>query len=417
MTVSAMDIPPAARVLRRSGFTIAADGSYAACLAEAAPEETSAAEAAPEGAGEAAPDKGGEGARPSGRWFPERWALDGPEPYAVPLPGTQPEEAGTQVVPLSDGRVLIRRRVADRHDLALLYPTGPGTGELPLGSLTGSEVTLLPPSPAPGTGFALVYVKDGEAGPGAGGTSAVWQVHGTGDGAPRLLMTVAGRCTGGVWLDRTGRLLALDRELAGRTKAVAVDLRAGETSPLLQLTEDSDDRLLLAEPDSGLLLLRSDATGEARLGWGVLGSRRPVRFPDALRVAGALLTPVAAQPGQILMPEASVVALRAEVPGGAESLALWRPGERRLHWRASPAGWLGATGMWLPGENLRLPCAAPQWACGLAEYAAPEAAPADAGRIALPDRAAALARGGARGRRRWSVLPLQQAPLGAVTVV
>lgn len=78
-----------------------------------------------------------------------------------------------------------------------------------------------------------------------------------------------GRCSGGVWLDRVGRLLALDRELDGRTKAVAVDLeRGGEVSPLLQIAEDSDDRLLLAAPDSGLLLIRSDAPGEPRLGWG-----------------------------------------------------------------------------------------------------------------------------------------------------
>ncbi|MBT2676150.1 hypothetical protein J7E95_36275, partial [Streptomyces sp. ISL-14] len=42
-------------------------------------------------------------------WFPERWTLDGPEPYAVPLPAHQPEEPGTEVQPMGDGRVLIRR--------------------------------------------------------------------------------------------------------------------------------------------------------------------------------------------------------------------------------------------------------------------------------------------------------------------
>jgi hypothetical protein len=379
--MSALRTASAPRTVRRSGFTIAADGSYAACLAETT---------APDG---------------TGGWLAERWTLAGPEPYAVPLPGTQPEEPGTQVLPLGDGRVLIRRRVADRHDLALLHPTGPDTGELPVGSLTGTDVRLLPPSPAPATAYALAHDGEGEG---------IWQVHGTGDGAPRLVMTVPGRCTGGVWLDRAGRLLALDRELGGQTKAVAADLHTGRISPLLQITDDSDDRLLLAEPDSGLLLLRSDATGEARLGWGVLGSRRPVRFPDALRVPGALLTPVAAQPGQILMPEASVVALRAEVPGGAESLALWRPGERRLHWRASPPGWLGAAGMWLPGDELRLPYAAGDFLCGLAPYdppaSWPEPAVAAAGLVVeAPARPAPGA--SASARRKWSVLPLQQAPL------
>ncbi|MDX6355316.1 MAG: hypothetical protein QOF98_2219, partial [Streptomyces sp.] len=384
-------VPPTARVLRRSGFTIAADGSYAACLAEA--ESPAAAGGGAGASGECgAPVRAESPADPAGwgtssgfsgvggpvravapavtsadregRWFVERWTLSGPEPYAVGLAGSQPEEPGTQVLPLADGRVLIRRRVADRHDLALLYPTGPSTGELPVGSLPGTEVRLLPPAPLPDTAFALAYEE---------GVTTIWQVHGPGttDSGPVRVMTVRGRCTGGVWLDRAGRLLALDRELDGRTKAVAVDLHTAETSPLLQLTEDSDDRLLLAEPDSGLLVLRSDATGEARLGWGVLGSRHPVRFPDALRVPGALLTPLTAQPGQILSPESTVVALRAEVPGGAESLALWRPGERRLHWRATPRGWLGPTALWLPHTGLRLPYAIPDWPCGLIPYDTP----------------------------------------------
>lgn len=323
----------APRTVRRSGFTIAADGSYAACLAEGV-----------------TPDGAGRGL------LVERWTLGGPEPYAVPLPGRQPEEADTQVLPLADGRVLVRRRVADRWDLVLLHPSGPETGsgpELLVGSLTGDDVRLLPPVPAsPPVAYALAYDA-------AAGRTGVWRVHGTTDGqGPQPVMTVEGRCTGGVWLDRSGRLLALDRELGGRTKAVAADLDTGRTNLLLQITDDSDDRLLLADPDSGLLVLRSDATGEARLGWGVLGSRHPVRFPDALRVPGVQLTPVAAQPGLVLAPEASVVAFRAEVPGGAESLALWRPGERRLHWRASPVGWLGAAGVWLAGEELKLPYAA-----------------------------------------------------------
>ncbi|WP_405580917.1 hypothetical protein [Streptomyces sp. NBC_01190] len=384
----------------------------------------------------------------------ERWTLGGPEPYAVPLPGGRPERPDSQVLPLGDGRVLIGRRTADRHDLVLLHPTGPGTGEVAAGSLTGAEVRLLPPSPAPDTAFALVHDE---------GATTIWQIHGQGgDGSPVPVMTVEGRCTGGVWLDRAGRLLALDRELDGRTKAVAADLRTGETSPLLQLTEDSDDRLLLAEPDSGLLMLRSDASGEARIGWGVLGSRLPVRFPDALRVPGVLLTPLAAQPGQILAAARTVVALRAEVPGGAESLALWRPGEGRLHWRATPRGWLGPAALWLRGRELRLPYAVPDWPCGLIGYdapapaeeagegvpvdegdapavAAPVAAPATvsiapasivvpaprapsssaladgAGRCSAPllgREPAAQRPGGARpARRRLAVIPLQEAPL------
>ncbi|MCI0385986.1 hypothetical protein LJ221_17055, partial [Streptomyces sp. CNQ085] len=102
------------------GLTIAADGSYAARLAPAG-----------DGRG----------------LIPERWTLDGPEPYAVPLPGPRPEGPSAQVLPLPDGRVLICRAAGGRYDLALLYPTGPGTGELPLGSVGCGRLRLLPPAP------------------------------------------------------------------------------------------------------------------------------------------------------------------------------------------------------------------------------------------------------------------------------
>lgn len=369
----------------RAGFTIASDGSYAACLTES-----------------------GEGG-----WYPERWTLAGPEPYTVPLPGNQPEEPGTEVLPLPDGRVLIRRRVADRFDLALLYPTGPGTGELPLGSLwslEGEEVRLLPP--VAGAAFALAHTET---------ATQVWLVCGSGGGdhrgGPQLLATVPGRCTGGVWLDHAGRLLALNRvgPDSGRTKAVAVDLREGEVSPLLQIAEDSDDRVLLAEPDSGLLLLRSDAPGTDRLGWGVLGSRRPVRFPEALRLDDTVLTPFAAQSGQILMPEASAVALRAEGPDGSAPV-VWRPGERTVTWLTAPRGWLAGTGLWSARGSLRLPYACERRPFGLTEYEAPAAAPAPAvtGSVrAAVEGAAPAGRPGGGGRRTTSVLPLQQAPLDA----
>ncbi|MDJ0346577.1 hypothetical protein QMK19_32350 [Streptomyces sp. H10-C2] len=372
----------------RAGFTIAADGSYAACLTESG----------------------------DGGWYPERWTLAGPEPYTVPLPGNQPEEPGTEVLPLPDGRVLIRRLVAERYDLALLYPTGPGTGELPLGSLEGREVRLLPP--VAGAAFALVQVE---------GATQVWLACGSGggnhSGGPQLLATLPGRCTGGVWLDRAGRMLALDRVGAddGHTKAVAVDLRQGEVTPLLQIAEDSNDRVLLAEPDSGLLLLRSDAPGTDRLGWGVLGSRRPVRFPEALRMDDTVLTPFAAQSGQILMPEGSAVALRAEGPHGA-SPVVWRPGERTVSWLTAPEGWLAGTGLWSGRGSLRLPYACERWPFGLAEYEAPPAAPAPA--VTAAERAAIAAAGPDSGpepsceppgdeARALSVLPLQQAPLAA----
>lgn len=338
----------------RPGLVITADGAYAARLALA---------------GES--------------WFPERWTLDGPEPYAVPLPGHQPEEPGTEVLPMGDGRVLIHRVVEGRPDrdgrhlFSLLYPTGPGTGELSLGGIEPpagpSRLRLLPPAPCGSRAYALAVGRS---------STAVWLVAG-GTFGPEHVADVPGHCSGGVWLDRAGRLLALDRTLNGRTKTVVVDLcRGGEVSPLLQITRDSDDRLLLADPDSGLLLIRSDAPspGRPRLGWGVLGSTLPVRFPECLVLPDCVFSPFAVQPGQVLTPEGCAVALRVDGPGGSW-VGVWRPAERRVHHLAPPEGWLTGSGLWTEDGVLRLPYATGAVPCGVARLEVPPPAPrpADAG--------------------------------------
>ncbi|MEV5610375.1 hypothetical protein [Streptomyces sp. NPDC052225] len=363
------EVPPARCV-------ITADASYAARLAH----------------------DGRDGTDP-GAWFPERWTLDGPEPYAVPLPGNQPEEPGTEVLPLTDGRVLIRREAAGRHLFSLLYPTGPGTGEVPLGAVecAGAELTLLPPAPDGRCAYALAV---GET------STNVWLVAG-GSFGPEHVAEVPGRCGGGVWLDRAGRLLALDREPVegGPVKSVAVDLdRGGEVSALLQITEDSQDRLLLADLDTGLILVSSDAAspGELRLGWGVLGSTLPIRFPESLRIADCTTTPFAIQPGQTLMPESCAVAVRVDGPeGGVPWLGVWRPVENRMHQLAAPVGWLAGSGFWSRDGILSLPYVTEEVRCGLARVPAPEApAPRPAAPV-VPETPAAP-----------RPVPLGQAPLG-----
>ncbi|MDF2265940.1 hypothetical protein P2Q00_10855, partial [Streptomyces coacervatus] len=322
----------------QAGCTITSDGAYAARLA-----------------------------RDGDSWFPERWTLDGPEPYAVPLPGNQPEEPGTEVQPMGDGRVLIRRRVEGRHVFSLLYPTGPGTGELLIGAVEcpdeGARLRLLPSAPGGEKAYALAVGRR---------SSTVWLVAGGAFG-PEHVAEIPGRCSGGVWLDRTGRMLALDREIGGRTKAIVVDLeRGGEVSPLLQIADSSDDRLLLADPDSGLLLIRSDAPspGEERLGWGVLGSTLPVRFPECLRLPDCAVTPFAIQPGQVLMPESCGVALRIDGPVGSW-VGLWRPDRRQVHHLPAPEGWLAGAGLWTEDGVLQLPYATAEMPCGVARVAAP----------------------------------------------
>ncbi|NWF27589.1 hypothetical protein HW130_15175 [Streptomyces sp. PKU-EA00015] len=336
MTACAIETAAKEEAVASTGFTITADGTYAARLA---------------------------GTRDA--LFPERWTLDGPEPYAVPLPLDQPEERDAEVLPLADGRVLINRRAGERHTFSLLYPTGPGTGELALGAVEAAELTLLPPAPDGAYAYALA---PGET------STAVWLVAGGAFG-PERVADVPGRCSGGAWLDRTGRLLALDRQQpGGPVKTVAVDLAlGGVVTPLLEITDESDDRLLLADADSGLLLIRSNAPGEGRdrLGWGVLGSLRPVRFPESLRLPDALVTPFAVQPGQILAPESCAVALRIDGAAGSW-LGVWRPAGRRLHQLAPPPGWLAGSGTWSRDGVLRLPYATGEVPCGVVRMEAPE---------------------------------------------
>ena len=157
---------------------------------------------------------------------------------------------------------------------------------------------MLPPAPGGERAYALA------AGP---RSTVLWEVAGGAFG-PERVAEIPGRCSGGVWLDRTGRMLAVDQETGGRTKAVVVDLeRGGEVSPLLQIAADSDDRLLLADPDSGLVLIGSGLA----LGYAYL-----VRFL-AIAVGGC-------ENGLAQIPRALDQAARSLGHGPAASL-------RRLH--------------------------------------------------------------------------------------
>ncbi|WP_199826356.1 hypothetical protein [Streptomyces sp. SBT349] len=306
-----------------------------------------------------------------GGWCPERWTLDGPEPYAVRLPGGQPEDSESRLQPLADGRVLIARRTDGRYHFSLLYPSTPDTGELPLGAVESERLTLLPPAPDGARVYALApQAEDRTAGRPSG--TALWLVCG-GTFGPELVTVLAGSCEGGAWLDTDGRLLALDRtDEAGQTRTVTVDVEhGGEPTELLRISEDSNDRLLLADPDSGLLLVSSDAPGTERIGWGVLGSHRPVRFPEALHPEGVRVTPFAAQPGQVLLPEACAVALRMTTPE-AEWVAVWWPQQREVRHVPVPEGWLAGAGRWTADGQLLLPYASAQTPCGLARLNVPE---------------------------------------------
>ncbi|GAA4997080.1 alpha/beta fold hydrolase [Kitasatospora paranensis] len=352
----------AAQALRRLSFTFAPDGSHAACLA----------------------------AGPNGGWFAESWQLppDG-SPAAVTalaLPGGRTESMLAQPLALPDGRVLLCRHEGDRHALVLLAAAEEAR-EREIAVLRVPALRLLPLPAGAAAGGPVALALGTDARP----VTTVWLVTADG-GPPQPLAELPGLHGGGVWLDDTGRLLAVDRLAAGHVRTVAVDLASGAVTPLLELGEQSNDRLLRYDVRTGLGLVRSDAPGTDRLGWGLLGGAGPIRFPEYLHALGPHLQPVALAPAAA-PDEGSRVVLLAD-RGAASTLLLWRPGSARPVPLAVPPGRFGAVAHW-SAAGLRMPYSAPDHPAALATL--------DVDAAAAGPGAATVAAGGP--------LPLHLAPL------
>lgn len=352
------------RALRRLSFTFAADGGHAACLAAAA-------------------DSG---------WYVESWRLptDGTPATPIPLPlsGNRSESLRSQLVSLADGSVLVCRHDGDRHDLAHLSYDGNAAVEQQLASLRLPGLRLLPlpvpPGAGPRTPVALALGTDTRP------ATTAWLIR-TDGSEPERIAEIPGLHGGGTWLDRAGALLALDRVNAGLVRSVALDLRSGTTTPLLEIGEHSNDRLVLFDPDTRFAMVRSDAPGTDRLGWGFLGGGEPLRFPECLHVSGMFLRPVALRRAA----DGPRVAMQID-HGAGSALALWRPAVGRLDRLPVPPGRLGAVGHW--GEaGLRIPYSSPDHPTALATL----------------DVDALLAHGPLPATTVPIPLPLQLAPLGS----
>ncbi|WP_106973424.1 MULTISPECIES: alpha/beta hydrolase family protein [Streptomyces] len=373
------------QALRRLSFTFAADGSHAACLASSA-------------------DSG---------WYAESWRLpqDGTPaaPLALPLSGNRSESLRAQLVALPDGSVLVCRHDGERHDLVRLSYGENGAVEQPLASLRMAGLRLVPlPVPdgaGPRTPVVLALGTDTRP------ATTAWLVR-TDGSAPEQVAELPGLHGGGVWLDHAGALLALDRVNAGLVRSVVLDLRTGVATPLLEIGERSNDRLVLYDPDSRFAMVRSDAPGTDRLGWGILGGGEPLRFPECLHVAGMFLRPVA------LRRRADGPRVVVQIDHGAGSaLAQWQPSAGRLDPLPVPPGRLGAVGHW-DAAGLRMPYSSPDHPTALATLdvdalLAHGPLPAGTAPMPLPLQLAPLA-SGLPGPWRDTVLPWQ--PGGVRTV-
>ncbi|MFC1400243.1 MULTISPECIES: S9 family peptidase [Streptacidiphilus] len=369
----------AAPALRRVGFTFSAGGGYAACMASSGEGgwyveswrlDTAANEESAEqvvgglivgGLGSLGGPVAAGGTDPGGA---ER---GGAIPVALPqAPGAAPESLRSQLVSLPDGRVLVCRFQGDRYDLVVRTPASVRETFVGMLRLPGLRLMAMP-SPEPGAPVAVALGSDGRA------VTSVWLVSADGGVQPQQVAEFAGMSGGGVWLDRGGRMLALDHLVPGATggptvpsvRTVVLDLATGSVSPFLELAPGSNDRLVAADPASGLILVRSDAPGQDRLGWGVLGGDEPLRFPDCLHRTREFLRPVAIEPGRAGLPAAEQrVALQGDW-GAGSTLATWRPSSGQLETLPVPAGRLGGVGHW-SAAGLRLPYSSPDHPAGIA---------------------------------------------------
>ncbi|MGH8930814.1 MAG: alpha/beta hydrolase family protein [Egibacteraceae bacterium] len=319
-------------VLDRVSFRFSPDGSHAACLAIVERDHPRL----------------------------EAWSFRGASAHRRPLEVPGSVEITDQLLPLDDGRILLCRNRETVHEIAMLDarcvdsiearlpsscwgPRGGAVGEEVLAVVESLGLRLLP---SLGAGSHALAIETDSA-----GCSTIWRVT---HGRPRLerVIELPGLLYGGAWLDEAGTLLGLNRaEDGGPIKAGGLDLRTGEWTPLLHVSTQSNDRLLLAGPRSGLVVVSTDAAGEDRLGWARLGSGEPVRFPEALHHPSHAPRPLTLDTSQ----ERVLVHLNE---GVRSCLVVYSPAKDHLTPVEIPAGQVRGTAYW-DDELLRFPFSTP----------------------------------------------------------
>lgn len=283
-------------------------------------------------------------------WRLEAWSLDGPSPRWWPLSLEQAVTPRDQLVPLDDGRILLCRNRVTSHEISLATRHGDAACEHELKVVESRGLRLLPD---PGVQFLAVAIATDER-----GCSSIWRVSAH---APHLQRVgeLSGLLLGGVWLDRTGTLLAVDRtEDGGPAKVVAVNLQDGSWTSLLNISSTSNDRLLAYHPDSGLLLASTDASGEDRLGWGRLDGLKPVSFPDTLHRPAEVAQPLGFDP------DGHRVLVHFD-KGACSRLAVYTPASDHLAHIPIPPGRIRGRATWTD-SLVRFPFSAPTQPTGLA---------------------------------------------------
>ncbi|QIS14976.1 alpha/beta hydrolase family protein [Nocardia arthritidis] len=249
-----MAAPPGGSVPVRFEFRLAPAATHATCLA-----------------GEGVPGLDLRTWRRVGRdWLP------GPALGAVDHP---------QLLVMDDGRILVYDSRAADPALWLYEPDGARirlTDSIP----NGLRIFRAPRPDRIG----LALVPDGAH-------TEIRRIELTPPGLTERLARVPGVLATGLPLESSGMVLAMEQSAVanGATRVLAVDLRDGSWTTLLDVHDRSHDGVLLTDPATGLAIFGTDASGARKLGWAVVG-RGGLRFPAALNPGGEPYRPLAVAP-------------------------------------------------------------------------------------------------------------------------
>jgi alpha-beta hydrolase superfamily lysophospholipase len=183
-----------------------------------------------------------------------------------------------QILPLRDGRILVRAGSGRGHVLVLVGPPSANAGShkwsiRALTELPFSGVRLISAAPSDRNALAVVVTHDD-------GTTRLWRLLLSGE-LVSFPLEVAGLCKGGVWLDRCGRRLAINRSVEGRpSTAIIIDLSNQSVETLFDIGPHTADRVDLYSLHSSLVVVSTDAGGAERIGFAHLREGESLWFPE-----------------------------------------------------------------------------------------------------------------------------------------
>ncbi|MGH3770328.1 MAG: alpha/beta hydrolase family protein [Pseudonocardiaceae bacterium] len=254
---------------------------------------------------------------------------------------------GTGALPLDDGRILLFTRglgsESPRCELALLQP---GNGKFDVrwfGEISALLDCFFLPSPNPDQLGFMVTVDDLEH-------STVWRLPAS-LGPAKPMMRVPGALTGGMWLDGEELVLGINQTVGGApSNGITVDLPRQSWKRIWSVSDTSSEQILLYSPQSNLIIVSTNVSGQQRFGWARLGDPT-VHFPETLHRPGYTRQALA-------LDEHGERLLVHEVAGATSRLLLHTPADDHLEVLAGPLGRISGPASWM-GNLVRIRLSAP----------------------------------------------------------